>query len=231
MKLKVNYSVAKDAQNYVNGVFRFKYLKHGRKDPSKQLLSGLEEDLQKVILQSKDEKEAYDAILKYLTNHDDGKSTQQAASLQKVWKTIGAQIIANLEFLYQKKFPFPEASAYLTTIPLCPYNYDQRWFFVFAKTYTRSQLAIVKHELSHFMFYHYYPQTKLGLEKEKYELLKESLTFFSNPDEWGKPAEKPLRDLYTSRSFSSLDEVIKAGKGLLVSQAAAVESNPEHNPT
>jgi len=54
------------------------------------------------------------------------------------------------------------------------------------------------------------------LGKERYELLKESLTFFSNPEQGGKPNEKPLRELFLSKVWGSLDEAIVAGTELLL---------------
>lgn len=77
------------------------------------------------------------------------------------------------------------------------------------------QVGTILHEFNHFMFYHYYPELKDKLGKEKYELLKESLTFFTNPNQIGKPDEDKLRQLYASKNWSSVEEIINAGAHLL----------------
>ena len=51
---------------------------------------------------------------------------------------------------------------------------------------------------------------------EKYELLKESLSYFSNLEQRGKPDEKELRKLYASKNWENLNEAIKSGADLLL---------------
>lgn len=66
------------------------------------------------------------------------------------------------------------------------------------------------------MFYHYYDGIRTKLGEEKYELLKESITFFSNPEQEGKPNEEQLRALFLSRVWDDLDEAVEAGVDLLL---------------
>jgi hypothetical protein len=67
-------------------------------------------------------------------------------------------IIKPLERVYQAKFPFSQIKVYMTTIPICPYNYSQRWFMVLKQSKITSFIKTALHELNHFMFIYYYQQ-------------------------------------------------------------------------
>jgi len=214
MKLEVTYSIEKDAQTYVDYIFNFKFFKHGRVNIQETLLEKLDIPLQSLLKSVENDQEAFCKIRSYLEQTYNSNPTiikDSAAKLKTMWGKVGDNIIFSLEFLYKKPFPFKFATAYLTTNFIFPYNYEQKYFFVNFK-YLSTQLNTIKHELNHFMFYYYYPAGK-DLNLEKYELLKESLSFFSNPEQEGKPNEAPLRDLYKSKIWNSLDEaVIQATK-------------------
>jgi hypothetical protein len=214
MKLEISYSAEKDLENYLNSVVDFKYLKHGRENIQKELLSKLPENLQNIILQVAEKDKISSDILKYL--NDQATSNPQLIEdkinkLRSSWDKVGKQVIANLEFIFNKKFPFDLITVYFTTVPICPYNYQKKYFYIHSGATVQNQLRITEHELNHFMFYFYYSDLKNKLDKEKLELLKESLTFFTNPEQAGKPNEKPLRDLYLSKNWLSLEEAIMAG--------------------
>jgi hypothetical protein len=217
MKLIVDYSVEKDTQTYVNFVYSFKAYAHGRQDLKEKLLKKLDPQLQTILTTADSEKSAYDGVYTYLEKYQQDNKEKIESSINKLkeeWSQVGDAIIKHLEFLYQNKFPFEEVTAYLTTNNIFPYNYQQRYFYANI-VYLMPQLGTAKHELNHFMFYYYYPKLKEQLGDEKYELLKESLTFFSNPEQRGKPNELPLRELYKSKIWSNLDEAIKAGVAFL----------------
>jgi len=218
MKLIVDYSLEKDAKTYVDFVYTFKALKHGRKDPKSKLFEKLDPKLQNIIKNAKDEGMAYEQVfnhLKSIYDNEPSKINNSIKRLHDAWREVGNNIIRSLEFLYQKPFPFETVTAYLTTNNIFPYSYKERFFFVNYK-FLMPQLGVAKHELNHFMFYYYYPKLMEILGKERYELLKESLTFFSNPEQSGKPNEKPLRELFLSKVWGSLDEAIAAGTELLL---------------
>jgi len=216
MKLEIKYSIEKDAQTYVDYIFNFKSFRHGRGNIQENLLSKLDLPLQVILNSAKNDQEAFSKTRDYLEQiYSPNKEVivDSITKLKNVWDRIGDSLIYSLEFLYKKPFPFKEAAAYITTNFIFPYNYKQKYFFVNYK-YLSSQLNTIKHELNHFMFYYYYPVIK-NLDLEKYELLKESITFFSNPEQEGKPNEKPLRDLYKSKIWNSLDEAIVEATKLL----------------
>jgi len=213
MILDVKYSIEKDADTYVNFIFNFKSFKHGRDDIQATLLAKLEPTLQDIIKNASNDTDAHEKISGYLEakyKEDPTVIDESIKKLKTAWDKVGKNIINSLEFLYGKSFPFDTVGAYITTNNIFPYNYEQRYFFVNYK-FLNSQLATAKHELNHFMFYRYYPHLKEKLSKEYFELLKESLSFFSNPDQEGKPNEQPLRELFLSKIWSNLDEAVTAG--------------------
>jgi hypothetical protein len=217
LNLEIKYSVEKDAETYINYVYQFKALKHGRADPQKELLERLDPELRGILSSATDEKSAYKEVLAYLTkkNHENPQLMQNSKkNLQERWDTVGTNIIYSLEFLYKKPFPFDNVTLYLTTNNICPYSYEDRYFYANYK-YVSEQMDVAKHELNHFMFYYYYDSLKNQLNEEKYDLLKESLTFFSNPSQTGKPNERPIREFFKTQIWETLDEAILAGNEFL----------------
>jgi len=218
MILDIEYSIEKDARTYIDYVYNFKSFKHGNEDIQKRLLLKLAPRLQEVLITAKDDTTAYKGVFDYLTksyNENPQLFEDSIGKLKTTWKKVGANIIYFLEFIYKKPFPFENITVYLTTNNIFPYNYEQKYFYANYK-YVSSQLSTATHELNHFMFYYYYESLKDKLDNEKYELLKESLTFFSNPDREGKPNELPLRELFKSKLWENLDEAISAGAKYLL---------------
>jgi len=215
MVLNIKYSSEKDAKTYIDYVYKFKAHTHGRKKPSKQLLERLEPELQKILTSTPEEKETYKKVLEYLNKKDPKIIKDSINKLINRWESTGENTITFLEFLYQKPFPFKKVTLYMTTNHICPYSYENRYFFANYR-FVSEQMDVITHELNHFMFYYYYYKLKEKLGDEKFELLKESVTFFSNPGQRGKPNEIPLRKLYKSKIFQNLESVIKAGNKFLL---------------
>jgi len=216
--LQIKYSPEKDAETYINYIYKFNSYKHGRVNPQKELLSKLEPALQEILTNAKNESSAYKEVLDYLTKNNESDPQTLSRSIdtfEKRWEVVGENIIYSLEFLFKKPFPFNEVTVYLTTNNICPYSYEDKYFFANYK-YASEQLETVKHELNHFMFYFYYKDLKNKLNEEKYELLKESLTFFSNPIQSGKPNENPIRTLFRSKIWENIDDAINAAVNLLL---------------
>jgi len=221
MQLNVEYSVEKDTETYTNLVYTFKAYEHGRQNPKEALLKRLDPQLQNIITSADSEKTAYDGIYSYLEKNcqnNNEKIEKYITRLKDEWVMVGDTIINSLEFLYQNKFPFEKVTVYLTTNNIFPYSYENKYFYANLE-YLMPQLGTAKHELNHFMFYYYYPKLKEQLSDEKYELLKESLTFFSNPEQRGKPNELPLRELYKSKIWKNMDEAVNAGVEFLIKQS------------
>lgn len=218
MQVYIQYSIQKDVGNYLNGVFEFEHLKHGRENIREDLLVKIDPALRNKIEKSKNKDEAKKFISDFLTGwqKDNYEFIESAIkNLESEWNLVGQETIQRLETLYQKQFPFGKITIYLTSLPLCPYSYKDKYLFVYINNPVEKQIKTILHELNHFMFYFYYPNLKEELGHEKYELLKESLSYFSNPEQKGKPNEKELRELYTSKSWKNIEEIIKNGVELL----------------
>lgn len=103
----------------------------------------------------------------------------------------------------------------MTSNVVCPYNPDEQYFYVRWTTYD-IQLRTANHELNHFMFHYYYGDLEKEMGDEKWNILKESMTLFTEPNNPGYPAEEELRKMYMSKRWSNVDEIIVAGKELLI---------------
>lgn len=216
MKLNIKYSLEKDLWNYTRFLRSTGYA-YGVSDKNESIIKRLSNEAQEIFHSSESDEIKSEKLLKYLQQNYEVKKSDIGESVQRLentWKEIGDQIIYSLENFYNQKFPFDEVTAFITTNMICPYNYEERYFFV-QKSALTVQLNTVMHELSHFMFYYYYPKLKEKLGKDEYELLKESLTFFTNPAQPGYPDEEKLRKLYMSKKWKNVDEIVKAAVKLL----------------
>ena len=213
MKIKVTYSYSHEVGNYYNSVYKFRWLKHGREDVQEKLLKPLPKNFKKALKRTKNEKEAKEVIKRYLLDNIDQRKKAYlkiAKDLEKAYEREGEDIERKLEKLYEDVVPFDEINIYLSSLPIYPYNFKERWIMIYANTSVEKQLKILTHELNHVMFYYYFGHLLKGLGKEKFEHLKEALTIFTNPEERGYPAQKKLRQ-WLKRQKGSIPEIIRKG--------------------
>lgn len=220
MLVKIIYDPKFDANNYIRAIFDKEHLKHGRENMYENLLNSIEsEKIRLCLTEVEDREQALKIIVGILTeaykkqkiNFDD-----RIKLLSTAWRSVGSQIEAQLEFIYKKSFPFKKIRVYLTTLSLCPYNYKEKYIYIYLKTSPKNQVRVMTHELNHFMFYYYYSDIAAKLGKEKFELLKESLTVFTNPEQEGKPKEKILRELFIKKQPTTLKQAINIGTKYLL---------------
>jgi len=230
-KLKFSYNLKKDIENYIRSICAFEHLKHGRKNIEKTIASCLFSEQYNTIKQAENKSIATERIKKFLQqNLKQNKDIYALIQtlLTKTWSKREKRFIALLEKFYEKPFDFSEVSAYFTTLTICPYNYNKRWFMLSFRAGIEKQIQTICHELLHFMFLRHYRAhciDKLHLTHVQCEVLKEALTVFLNTEfreintlpDWGYPQEKNLRKfLLTERkaakSFEQLLE--KAAKFL-----------------
>jgi len=211
MNFLVTYSIKKDIKNYLSTLWRFRYLKYGREDIQRKLLAPFPRDFKNALVKASTEKEATLVIKRYLDSlplKSKASLKKTVRSLQEALSSKGEDIISLLEALYNKPFPFKKITIYITTLPICPYNFNEKWFMVSIQGSKDKQLETVKHELNHFMFYHYYSHLRKKLSYEKFESLKEALTVFTNPKGTGKPSVKKLEEYLKTLSGRPMDEVV-----------------------
>jgi len=142
-----------------------------------------------------------------------------AKETEKLLNQKKKEIIFPLEKVYGKSFPFSTIKVYLTTAPIFPYNYEERWFMLGRNNDAQKHLATAKHELNHFMFYFYYwdQMRKKRISAEKREKLKEALVILTNPEGNDKPDVKKLEEYLKTLKGKSMDEIIEQvlGSGML----------------
>lgn len=200
------YDREKDVYNYLNSVYKFKWLHHGRNVDDWVVRFLFPEDLE-MIKAAKNEEMARISIryvVKKVIRRSKLEFGEIENSLEKAWFPKEKLYFKKLGLFYNKPIFFPNVTAFMTTLPICPYSLKERWFMVSYRFCLEEQIRTVCHELMHFMFLYYYGNSalvKLG-SKEKVEVLKEALTVFLNTDfkgiipvpDRGYPQEKQLRD-------------------------------------
>lgn len=224
MNLTPQYLPEKDAWNYLSHLTITPEEFYGRKNVYQDVLDQAPEKIRELFLPTvniplseKERSEKVVEILKQEYEKERELSEMKAQKLLNLWEKTTAQTAAYLSYIFQKPFPFTERTliGYFTSLWICPYDYQEFSIFISMKAAPREQIRGIIHELNHFMFYYYYPDLHNDLKPGNYELLKESLTFFTNPEQPGYPGEKPLRNLYASKRWESLDRAIKEGAEFL----------------
>ncbi|MBU1132827.1 hypothetical protein KKG08_00980 [Patescibacteria group bacterium] len=218
VKLNVEYSLDKDLWCYDYTLIDASAPSYGEDDDVDHLLEFLPTDVCEIVRLSIPKEMKLERLKSYLKDQykkEEENFEEIMQEFRDAWEASGDQVIYCLERFYDKPFPFKEVTAYLTTNVVCPYNFDERWFFI-RRNLTEGQLSTANHELNHFMFHHYYSDLEEELGEEKANILRESLTLFTDINNEGFSDEKPLRDLYMSKKWLDVDEIINAGKELLL---------------
>lgn len=211
LEIKFRYSIKKDRDNYLNSLYKFRRLKHGRIDMQERLLKPFPEEFKEDLKLAKDDKEADKIISDFLSAFPKKRKEEIHSSIkefEKYWKRNRNKTLKILKDTYGKNVPFGRLTVYMTTIPICPYNFEKKWFMVFYKASVEKKLDIVMHELNHFMFLKYFGDLRDDLGLEKFETLKESLTVLTNPQEEGYPAHKELRAVIAGLKGQKMEEII-----------------------
>lgn len=222
MKLSLEYSPEKDAWNYISSLTPNPETLYGRTNIPQGMLDQASSEIKRIISLEADPKELLEKVSaqlqkEYEANHEIYANKEKR--LLVLWESVSPQISHYLSNIYQRPFPFEEKNlkGYFTTLGRCPYNYSEFSIYFSLKASPSQQISTAIHELNHFMFFYYFSDLENELGEKNYQLLKESLSFFSNPEQPGYPAEKELRELYLSRKWESIDEAILEGKKLLTS--------------
>jgi len=213
MKFLVDYSLQKDIQNYLNAGWKFTYHKHGRENIQQRLLENFPQDFKIKLLEAKSKDVAENTVKKFLDSRPENfkRITNLVIKVcQLVLDEEKQNIIDLLQKIYQNPFPFEKITVYITTFSISPYSYKDRWFMVTRNNSITGFINTAKHELNHFMFYHYYLDklTQQKISQEKREKLKEALAIFSNPEGNDKPDIKELESYLKTLNGKPMDEII-----------------------
>jgi hypothetical protein len=214
MDIIVEYSLEKDIWNYLHALYKFSWLKHGRNEIQEKLLAPFPTPFKNKLKQAKDEEGAKQIVKKYLSENLGNRQLRYqkvAGELKTAWLENKRQVESRLEEIYQEKIPFETLTIYLSTLPISPYNFKEKWIIVYGEASRERQIQITVHELNHFLFYHFYYHWKEKLGTENFESLKEALTVFTNPEEKGYPKEAKLRS-WLKNQKASIPEIIQQRK-------------------
>lgn len=216
LNLNISYNIEKDAENYLKSVYEFVYPDDG--GTSRNFDRSLYPDQQEKIKNSKNKEEAKEVILDILQKwYTKNKSMIELNNnaLQKLWENKKEAYLNGVKKIYNKSLDWPEVSVYLTTLTICPYNFNKKWFMVSVRTGIEKQLQTIFHELFHFVFYeHYYSYCKKKLNNEQIHHLKEALTIFLNTKYFSKAIsvydsecarQVELRSFFRREYFADLD--------------------------
>lgn len=214
MNFIISYSQEKDIQNYLNAGWKFTYRKHGRENVQENLLKRFPESFRTSLLQALDEPTARKVVEDWLTSKDAEYQRLTNLTVKTIQAVLGEEksyLIQTLESIYREKFPFDKISVFVTTFPINPYNFEERWFMIGRMASVPGMIGTAKHELNHFMFYHYFLDdlTKRGIDKEKREKIKEALAILTNPEGTDKPAVKELENYIKQIADKPVKEIIE----------------------
>ncbi|MBU2503739.1 MAG: hypothetical protein KJ879_01665 [Nanoarchaeota archaeon] len=141
---------------------------------------------------------------------------------KKSWEENEQNYLKRLEKITGKKFPFNKITVYLTTILICSYNVEEKWFHTSFLNQPLLSTHVCAHELMHFHFhFHYEKWIKEEIGEKKKEDLKEALTvllnlefgdmFFISFRDGGFPGHEKLREFITKRwkDHKNFDKLLK----------------------
>jgi len=212
MNFVVKYSLQKDLNNYLVRLYNKNRYSYGRAPDF--ILKKFPLSFQQQIKKSKSVESIIGIIKKYWQETRPKNFSSQikltTKSVEKILNQNKDKIISKLESVYQQKFPFNKIAVFLTTIPICPYNYQDRWFMV-SSTDKKQIIKTATHELNHFMFYYYYADhlKQKNISSKNIEIIKESLAILTNPEgNPNKPDVLPLEKIILSHTDKSIDQII-----------------------
>lgn len=189
LNLNFSYSREKDALNWVNTAkdinppFNFSY---------ETSVAPISEELLKEIIRL-DKKEAVEKVLEYFSS-DPAKKRQELKeefieyyihTLKNHWQKHGEELTKKIEKIFGK-FKIQKCDVFVTTLYVCDYNYEEKYFYLSLYHSLAKNFTIIAHELSHFLFYDYFQDylKEKGVPSDKFQNLKESMTVLLNTEEF-----------------------------------------------
>ena len=203
----------------------------GIQDYHKRVMERMDPDLRNVVEDPQQTKDSLPGTIeKFLQDRYEANKEyvqKYLGYLREAFNQASPKIIRNLQTLYGKEFPFDQVDIYISTSSACPYdeikgNFAVTAFGGFKKDF-RNPVDIGLHEMNHFMWGHseYPARLKERLTSKEIDLIKETLTYFTEPDDPStRPAEKPLKALYAGQEWESLDQVVETAANFLISVRA-----------
>lgn len=186
LNLNFSYSREKDSLNWVNTAkdinppFNFSY---------ESSVAPIAEDLLKEIIRL-DKKEAVEKVLKYFFGNKRQELKEEfieyyVNALKSHWQKHGEELTKKIEKTFGK-FKNQTFNVFITTLYICDYNYEEKYFYLSLYHSLAKNFTIIAHELSHFLFYEYFQDylKEKNISGDKFQDLKESMTVLLNTEEF-----------------------------------------------
>lgn len=208
----VEYSIDKDVDNYLKTIWKYQHRKDGRENHREKLLSKYPVEFQEAINKASTEEDAIKVIRDYLgskTKWFNNNTELISRGMEYVLNKSTDKIIASLEKVFAKKFPFDRVTIYITTVGICPYSEKEKWFMVNRNSGIDDCIRTAKHELNHLMFHYYFGELQNKIGENKFHLLKEAMVYLTGSEDKNRPAVEPLGKYIRMISDKPIDEIIK----------------------
>jgi hypothetical protein len=202
MKLNFKYDIDKDLSNYDNNFLNHKYPSYGRE----KLNIG---SLVPVINRTDFGKDDFDKLgfikenLESFYKKNKSYFDDQLKFVESEWQKRGDEYQKRLEKYFNVKIDF-DATCYLTTLGIAPYNVDQKYFYSIMTWSPARQITSIAHEYMHLVFRSNFDKylTEKGMTQQDILEINEALTVLINfeffdlfivPDQNNKPTAQDLR--------------------------------------
>lgn len=184
MNLTIAHNIIKDLENYQFCLVDKAYPSYERQDISilPPFAAGLRSKLE--VINSKAEKN--EVIKSHLSAYRDNLLLELSAeTLSKAWQNIAEGYMSKLLTYFQiNDYEVLPVTCYLTTLEMCPYNRQKRYFYVPFYANLAEQIRIIMHELMHIVFLDNYQDylKEQGISKQGILDICESLTVLLNSE-------------------------------------------------
>lgn len=223
------YNIEDDLNTYVMTTLENTVNSLGIPAHRERVLNRIDPEMRQIIEENTENKDVCIAKMRELLTRRYDTSidivTEYEQATMEAFNRTSPAIIRNLQTLYGYDFMFDKVDIYISTSGTCPYDARNGKFAISAHNKLQTDfinpVSTGVHEMNHFMFEHSkYPDLlKEKLNADEFYLLRESLTYFTDPERPDlRPAEVDLKALYESRTWESLDEVVEAATAFLINQ-------------
>lgn len=188
MIINFKYDNEKDLRNYELNFLNTNFPDYGRdvEGVKKNMVKYLTPSFVKEISDEKlTEKQKLEAIAVYLDKFEKKNKLfieKSLDSINTLWQEREKEYFDRLKEFFGKEAPFKEATAYYTTLTICPYNYKAHYFYLSIWNNLATQLADICHEVMHLYFLNNFESycREKGLDEIETFTLNEALTVILN---------------------------------------------------
>ena len=217
--ITIQYSYEKDLENYIKSYINHKYPDYGQ---GKLKIGSLVAAINEVNFDSEEiNKEAVIAKeLKKFTHINKTYLEIHENALSEAWQLREKEYIERLS----KYFNVPndiEATCYLTTVGMAPYNYKEKYFYTMMTSSLSRQLTTIAHEYMHLVLRNNFDDylRNRGVDRQSILEINEALTVLLNyefsdlfivPDHNNKPSIEDLKSMVINmwQDKKNFDEIL-----------------------